>query len=230
MGMNAHATGAIRDTSTGVKGAGLLVSRAALFPEAPYGCDQKGRQPLTGCGPEDQNVDLSSLVCDDARSFVTSSTPGCIMADTVIENPILNSPFREPKRHFRFDDDGITNDDRRGASGQLLLRPDPAAEEEGQATRLRHGMDEGPHRGERVDQPDPPARRALAEGGYAGVTSTTRQLLDYWTHPDRERKLFFCQIEALETAIYLTEAAASYGDAWIENQLREANDAVKPWL
>jgi hypothetical protein len=28
----------------------------------------------------------------------------------VIDNPILNSPFTEPARHFRFDDDGITNE------------------------------------------------------------------------------------------------------------------------
>ena len=28
----------------------------------------------------------------------------------VIENPILNSPFEEPKRHFRFDDEGITEE------------------------------------------------------------------------------------------------------------------------
>jgi len=27
-----------------------------------------------------------------------------------IADPILNSPYREPTRHFRFDDDGITND------------------------------------------------------------------------------------------------------------------------
>jgi len=29
---------------------------------------------------------------------------------TVIENPILNSPFAMPTRHFRFDDEGITNE------------------------------------------------------------------------------------------------------------------------
>jgi hypothetical protein len=28
------------------------------------------------------------------------------MPDRVIENPFLNSPFREPTRHFRSDDDG----------------------------------------------------------------------------------------------------------------------------
>ena len=66
------------------------------------------------------------------------------------------------------------------------------------------------------------------QGGYVGVTPTTARLLDYWTDPDREKKLFFCQIEALETAIYITEVAKKYGDAWIENALREANDDVEP--
>ncbi len=28
----------------------------------------------------------------------------------VIENPILNSPFEEPSRHFKFTEDGITNE------------------------------------------------------------------------------------------------------------------------
>jgi len=27
----------------------------------------------------------------------------------VIENPVINSPFDEPRRHFRFSDEGITN-------------------------------------------------------------------------------------------------------------------------
>lgn len=33
-----------------------------------------------------------------------------------------------------------------------------------------------------------------------------------------------CQVEALETAIYITEGARKYGDAWIEKALRDAND------
>jgi type III restriction enzyme len=32
------------------------------------------------------------------------------MPDAIIENPILNSPFEEPTRHFKFTDDGITNE------------------------------------------------------------------------------------------------------------------------
>ena len=30
--------------------------------------------------------------------------------DTVIENPVINSPFRQPTHHFRFAEDGITSD------------------------------------------------------------------------------------------------------------------------
>ena len=46
----------------------------------------------------------------------------------------------------------------------------------------------------------------------------------------RDKPLFFCQIEAVETAIYITEVARKYGDAWIENDLRTANDTSNPGL
>lgn len=45
------------------------------------------------------------------------------MADAVIENPILKSPYDPPTRHWRFDDDGIT--DEVVPPLQRLLRPDP---------------------------------------------------------------------------------------------------------
>jgi type III restriction enzyme len=32
------------------------------------------------------------------------------MSQVVIENPIINSPFDEPTRHFRFNDEGITSE------------------------------------------------------------------------------------------------------------------------
>lgn len=32
------------------------------------------------------------------------------MKTVVIENPVINSPFEDPKRHFRFADEGITNE------------------------------------------------------------------------------------------------------------------------
>jgi type III restriction enzyme len=44
------------------------------------------------------------------------------------------------------------------------------------------------------------------DNGYPGITSVTRNLLEYWMNPDREMKLFFCQVEAMETLIWLVEA------------------------
>src|SRR5216684_2097754 len=76
-------------------------------------------------------------------------------------------------------------------------------------------------------------RRRVAmwrKGGYVGVTPTTARLIAYWTNPDRAKRLFFCQNEALETAIYIAEVAKKYNDAWIENSLREANDTSNPGL
>ena len=49
-------------------------------------------------------------------------------------------------------------------------------------------------------------------GGYPSVTATTARLLRSWTDPDRERKLFFCQVEALETIIYIRRRGG--GPTW----------------
>ena len=32
------------------------------------------------------------------------------MRQVIIENPVINSPFSEPQRHFKFDERGITNE------------------------------------------------------------------------------------------------------------------------
>ena len=62
------------------------------------------------------------------------------------------------------------------------------------------------------------------------MTPTSARLIAYWTDSSREKRLFFCQNEALQTAIYIAEVAKKYGDAWIENAIREANDASNPGL
>ena len=43
--------------------------------------------------------------------------------------------------------------------------------------------------------------------GWPDVTPATRALLDHWHADDRFRPLFFCQIEALETLIFIIEVA-----------------------
>ena len=46
------------------------------------------------------------------------------------------------------------------------------------------------------------------ERGYPNVSRVTKELLDYWNNPDVRRfQIFFCQLEAIETAIWLTEAS-----------------------
>ncbi len=52
----------------------------------------------------------------------------------------------------------------------------------------------------------------------------------YWRDDSRENKLFFCQIEALETLIYINEVAEKSGDTWIPNELRKANTEANPGL
>ncbi len=43
------------------------------------------------------------------------------------------------------------------------------------------------------------------DADYRGASNVTKDLLRHWLRKDRERRLFFCQREAVETIIYLTE-------------------------
>lgn len=152
------------------------------------------------------------------------------MPSTVIENPILNSPFAEPTRHFRFGDEGITNEivEERRTSHYFI----PIAQPKKKGKQLVFDTEWTQERIKEntfINQVRDRVR-LWREGGHAGVSKVTRQLLEYWINPDRDRKLFFCQIEALETAIYLAEVARKYSDAWIENDLRKANESANPLL
>src|SRR5438132_6143330 len=152
------------------------------------------------------------------------------MPQVVIENPILNSPYEEPGKHFRFSDEGITNEivDERRVSSYFM--PIPAAKKKGRQLvfdtewtqdRVEENKFINRMRG-RVAQ--------WRQGGHVGLTKTSRALLDYWQREDREKKLFFCQIEALETAIYIAEVANKYGDSWIDNDLRTFAQDANPAL
>ena len=91
-----------------------------------------------------------------------------------------------------------------------------------------------------------PERRKASEGTYAvngvrarvdawraqnyhGASATSRRLLAFWFGDEhrfddgRPFRFYFCQREAVETAVYLAEVAANYGDTWIENYLRDRN-------
>jgi type III restriction enzyme len=137
---------------------------------------------------------------------------------------------RRAARHFYFDEDGITDrivESRRVSS---YFVPVPKPKKKGKQLALDTEWTE-----DRIEENKfiNQVRSTVAKwrfGGYPGMTTTTRQLLEYWRNPCRERHLYFCQIEALETAIYLTEVADRHDGAWVLGDLKTANDAHSPLL
>ncbi|HTU93189.1 MAG TPA: hypothetical protein VMF69_24125 [Gemmataceae bacterium] len=148
------------------------------------------------------------------------------MKTVVIENPILNSPFEMPRRHFKFNDEGITDEVVQSRRPSSYFVPIASPKKKGKQLTFDTTWTQ-----DRAKENDDinfiRSRVALwRDQGYPGITPVTRSLLEYWTRLDRERRLFFCQIEALETLIYLTEAASKSNDEHIFNQLRDAAAAA----
>ena len=153
------------------------------------------------------------------------------MSKTSIQNPIINSPFEKPKRHFRFSNEGITDEivPKRRVSAYFVPIAKPKKKKAQQAEMYEEWTEDRLKENELINQ----IRGKVdlwRRGGYVGVTRTTRRLLEYWQREGRERRLFFAQIEALETAIYLTEVAHKYGDGWIREQLKRENERANPEL
>src|SRR5262249_38064621 len=99
------------------------------------------------------------------------------MAQVVIENPILNSPYEAPQRHFRFTEDGITDEVVEGRRVSTYFVPIPRAkkrnasqmafETEWTADRIKENTFINRVR-ERV--------ALWRQGGCQGITRTTAQL------------------------------------------------------
>ncbi|MDQ1066314.1 BPTD_3080 family restriction endonuclease [Streptomyces canus] len=147
----------------------------------------------------------------------------------VIENPIINSPYAEPAWHWELDERGQPTGERApGRRPSETWMPVPRARK-GRKTSAgvqhelffdgileeRKGQDVIGNIRNEVDR--------WRTAGYPNITPTTRRLLEYWTDPARERKLFFAQVEAVETAIYLTEVGTKLGRPWIKTHLEETN-------
>src|SRR5258706_16258801 len=122
------------------------------------------------------------------------------MSDAIIENPVINLPFDEPSRHFRFGDDGITNEivESRCLSSYFVPIARPRSykpsqmqlpETEWTASRVQENEFINCIRG----------RVAIwRRGGHVGITKTTARLLEYLRDPERERRLFFCQVSTVD--------------------------------
>lgn len=117
-----------------------------------------------------------------------------------VENPILCSPFKEPDQFWLYDTKtGIPSKTpgRRPASYWFKTertggaQRDLFAEEERDDLPLVNALREDVRR--------------WRESGWENASETTKKLLRHWWREDRGRRLFFCQVEAVETIIYLRE-------------------------
>jgi type III restriction enzyme len=113
-----------------------------------------------------------------------------------VENPILNSPFEEPKQHYDFTGAEPRIVDGRRAAGYYGV---PRTENVSGALASQEFF-QLPLVNE--------LRRRVGQWRvrrWPNVTPVTRDLLEHWHRPDR-RPLFFAQREAVETLIWLVEA------------------------
>ena len=131
-----------------------------------------------------------------------------------LDNPILNSPFARPSRHWGLDDTGsptgaIIEDRRRS---EYIVPIATSKRKVGGQEEMIFSDIEGTSATTANDTVDEIRanidawRRASTIP--AGVTHETARLIMHWRDQSRERPLFFCQVEAVETIIWLTEVAS----------------------
>ena len=126
------------------------------------------------------------------------------MSNYEVEQPILNSPYEEPAEHWYIEEDQQP-ERRLGRRPAGYFYRDPKAP-----------LTEGEHeaRGQWVELALVNLIRQRVkewrEQGWPGVTRTTLELLNYWRREGRQHRLFFAQLEAAETIIFLTEARADF--------------------
>ena len=127
------------------------------------------------------------------------------MTDFEVPQPIISSPYDEPTEHWHIEE-GRPPERRSGRreAGYFYRDPHAPATDDGHAAR---------------GEWEPLAlvnlvRNRLAEwradGTYPGASRTTLELLNYWRREGRQHRLFFAQLEAAETVIFLKEARADF--------------------
>src|SRR5438874_11719089 len=161
------------------------------------------------------------------------------------EHPILYSPYEYPTRYWELDDDGQPTqriiDQRRRAK---FFTPIPKPRKRrGSSDQQQIVFDEGKGLSTREQQYDPTSIinelrqhvdqwRTLPNNLWQ-VTPETARLLQHWRHHNFSGvRPFFCQIEAVETAIWLTEVAPQIGQAGkrLLDHLANANKEANPEL
>ena len=166
--------------------------------------------------------------------------------DRFFERPILNSPYEYPSQHWELDESGQPTNrilERRRQVSFITPIPKPK-KSKGAQVQPALGFDEEAERVATEDQQYELAQtinsvrnavdrwRELSDQGQWRVTPETARLLHHWRHHRfNEIRPFFCQIEAVETAIWLTEVAPQLGAGrqFLEH-LNQANEGANPDL
>jgi type III restriction enzyme len=168
------------------------------------------------------------------------------VSNPFFDRPILNSPYAYPGRHWELDDTGQPTqaiiEARRLAE---FITPIPKPKKRKDAPKQGEFLfDEGKGLSTEAQRYDHTAIinavrrevdkwRLIPDPGAWRVTPETARLLTHWRHhPFSSLRPFFCQIEAVETAIWLTEVAPQLGKAgqrFLEH-LESANHDANPEL
>ncbi len=125
------------------------------------------------------------------------------MSQSAIDHLIINSPYVEPTAYWKRDPSALLFDQVEGRRPAGYFVATPGANPVNDAsTFIPIPL---------VDE----IRTRVKEwrsAGHPGATGTTKRLLEHWSKLDErreDRRFFFCQLEAIETLIWLTEAPAS---------------------
>jgi len=168
------------------------------------------------------------------------------MDNHFFERPILNSPYSYPEHHWELDSEGQPTQrivDARRRAEFITPIPKPKKQKR-KLTQETLVFDEGKGLSTAKQQYDPTSIindlryqvdqwRKLPSPNDWQVTPETERLLQHWRHHKFSSfRPFFCQIEAVETAIWLTEVApkiGKIGKGFIEH-LANANRDANPEL
>jgi len=167
------------------------------------------------------------------------------MDNQFFEKPILNSPYEYPARHWELDDQGQPTQriiDRRRRAEFITPIPKPRKRKDS-LDQQQMVFDEGKGLSTKAQQYDPTSiineiRRHVdqwrsSSPGDWRVTPETARLLHHWRHHKFSNiQPFFCQVEAVETVIWLTEVApkiGKIGQPFLEH-LINANNEANPGL
>lgn len=163
-----------------------------------------------------------------------SVVPEPSSASFEVAEPILNSPFEEPREYW-YIREGEMPERRTGRRRSVVFPPRTQTREWDLSDRTLTKSDEYPGAYEMVLVNQ--IRQRLAawrKAGYPGATRTTLELLAYWNREGREQRLFFAQREAAEIIIFLTEARQDFRQGIVvpldEPSAAQRSEGIKPFI